>query len=364
MENLPFVLLGSPSAVPDIVYATRFNETDPVAVVRYPEGRTVLLINNFRYGGACRSTAGCEVACPASLGIAEKGGLDALLVQALRKDGVTAIQVDAGFPFGSAEALRAAGIGVRLAAESPWTKARVCKTAEEVAAIRRTQSVAKAAEAYIGSIIEKADVREEGILWHEGEMLTGERARALVRSFLLNHGTMDFEGTLCAPGPQAADPHAVGSGPYHTGEWVVCDIFPRDLETGYWGDCTRTFMNGTPTPELRRLYDAVAEAQRRALAAVRPGVPASTVHHAVEACFLEYGYESGCNEKALAYGFTHATGHGVGLEIHEAPRVSVNADLLQPGMVITIEPGLYYPELGGVRIEDTILVTETGYEIL
>ncbi|MBQ6102340.1 MAG: M24 family metallopeptidase, partial [Kiritimatiellae bacterium] len=194
--------------------------------------------------------------------------------------------------------------------------------------------------------------------------LTSERARALVRETLLSRGCLDLEGSIVAGGRQAADPHEAGHGPLRAGEWIVCDIFPRDLCTGYWGDMTRTFMNGRPSAKLRRLYRAVADAQRLALSLVRPGAKGSDVHAAVARFFEESGWPSGRDATGRPYGFFHGTGHGVGLQIHEEPRLSVTGGELTPGMVVTVEPGLYYPDLGGVRIEDTVAVTTSGCEIL
>ena len=166
--------------------------------------------------------------------------------------------------------------------------------------------------------------------------------------------------TIVAFGESGAEPHHVPTDKrLEKGMLVTVDM--GAVYESCDADFTRTVAFGEPSEKQREVYAVVLEAQRRALAAVRPGVPASTVHHAVEACFLEYGYESGCNEKALAYGFTHATGHGVGLEIHEGPRVSpLNRRPLRRGNVVSVEPGLYDPDWGGIRLEDLVAVTGTG----
>ena len=175
---------------------------------------------------------------------------------------------------------------------------------------------------------------------------------------------MDFEGSIVAGGRQAADPHEAGRGPLRAGEWIVADVFPRMLATGYWGDMTRTFLHGRPTAAQRRMYEAVAEAQRLALSLVRPGAKGKDVHRAVTDFFARRGWKTGTGPDGRAHGFFHGLGHGVGLEIHEEPRLSPSGGELAPGMVVSVEPGLYYPEIGGVRIEDLVVVTETGCSVL
>ena len=360
-HSIPFVLLGSTTVLPDILYATHFNAPDAVSVVRHPDGRIVLLVSQLEYGRAKEQSRGCEVPAPDST---KNRGTAGRLADYLLHEKITAVEADSTFPFGAVRALEQAGIEVRLSGRNPFAAARMVKSPEEIAAIRATQTTAKQAAEYIGEVIRGAEVRENGILFHEGTPLTGERARRLVRSFLLERGTMDFEGTICAPGIQAVNPHESGHGPIRANEWVVCDIFPRDLQTGYWGDVTRTWMNGEPSPKQQRLYQTVSDAQRLALSMLRPGIAGSSVHKAVEDFFLDNGYQTGVDGAERYFGFFHSTGHGVGLEIHEQPCRGSSPQILTPGNVVTVEPGLYYPEIGGVRIEDTVRITETGCEIL
>ena len=360
-HSIPFVLLGSTTVLPDILYATHFNAPDAVSVVRHPDGRIVLLVSQLEYGRAKEQSRGCEVPAPDST---KNRGTAGRLADYLLHEKIAAVEADSTFPFGAVKALEQAGIEVRLSGRNPFAAARMVKSPEEIAAIRATQTTAKQAAEYIGEVIRGAEVRENGILFHEGTSLTGERARRLVRSFLLERGIMDFEGTICAPGIQAVNPHESGHGPIRANEWVVCDIFPRDLQTGYWGDVTRTWMNGEPSPERKRLYQTVSDAQRLALSMLRPGIAGSSVHKAVEDFFLDNGYQTGVDGAGRYFGFFHSTGHGVGLEIHEQPCLGSSPQILTPGNGGTVEPGLYYPEIGGVRIDDTVMITETGCEIL
>jgi len=162
-----------------------------------------------------------------------------------------------------------------------------------------------------------------------------------------------------ASGQHGCDPHDVGNGPIRAGEPVIIDIFPRSEKTGYFADITRTVVKGKPRPRVREMYDAVLAGQRGALRMIKPGVVASDIHGAILALFEKRGFKTGQIDGRMQ-GFFHGTGHGLGLEIHEAPRIAMNDTRLEAGMVVTVEPGLYYAGIGGMRIEDTVLVTRTG----
>ncbi|MCA1727915.1 MAG: Xaa-Pro peptidase family protein [Actinobacteria bacterium] len=172
------------------------------------------------------------------------------------------------------------------------------------------------------------------------------------------------EASITAGGSQATDPHERGHGPLKAGESIILDIFPADKTTRYYADMTRTFVKGEPGEDLQKMYDAVLESQEAALAMIGPGVNGRDVHRKVSDVLHEAGYETLVHDQRpgepLQEGFIHGTGHGVGLEIHESPRVSISDEKLVSGDVVTVEPGLYYPEIGGVRIEDLVVVTESG----
>ena len=165
--------------------------------------------------------------------------------------------------------------------------------------------------------------------------------------------------TIVASGPNAALPHyRAGLRILKPGDLVVLDF--GGVLDGYCSDLTRTVSVGAPTPDALRLHAAVRDAQRAAIEAVKPGVPATSVDAAARGLLESRG---------LGDAFGHGTGHGLGLDIHEEPRVGPprphSASVqLEAGMVFTIEPGAYLPGMGGVRIEDDVLVTEDGYEVL
>jgi Xaa-Pro aminopeptidase len=139
----------------------------------------------------------------------------------------------------------------------------------------------------------------------------------------------------------------------------VIDIFPRSLQTRYWGDMTRTVVRGTASPAVRKIYRDVQDAEELAISLLRPGAEGMEIHQAVLDHFKSRGYESGEVDGRMQ-GFIHGTGHGVGLEIHEPPRLSRVKATLKAGNVVTVEPGLYYPGVGAVRIEDLMVIGVAG----
>ncbi|HIH24786.1 TPA: M24 family metallopeptidase [Candidatus Woesearchaeota archaeon] len=252
------------------------------------------------------------------------------------------------------ETLREHGLRVRFL-ESFFPE-RIVKLQEEVAAIKRAGRVAKRAMQHAADIIKTSTIEWDDTLTYEGERLTSERLKAEIEKIFIDNGCSSGE-TIVSCGEQAAQPHNRGSGAIYAGTTIVIDIFPRDNTSGYYFDMTRTFLKGTPAKNLLKLYDAVRKAQIAALMTVKPGRKASEIHTAAAAVFQRMGYKT--TEEG---GFIHSVGHGLGLDIHEDPGVGPRSDtILAPGMVITVEPGLYYKELGGVRIEDTVLVTKTGF---
>ncbi|MCK5268215.1 MAG: aminopeptidase P family protein, partial [Spirochaetes bacterium] len=192
------------------------------------------------------------------------------------------------------------------------------------------------------------------------EILTSEEIRRFINSELLKRDCMPVKDTITSSSDQACDVHFFGSGPLKANSAIIIDIFPRSLKTKYWSDMTRTVVKGKASPELKKLYNTVLAGQKKALAIVKAGVSGAEIDKIIRDFFIKEGYQTK-EIKGKMQGFVHGTGHGVGLDIHEEPRIhQENRILLKAGNVITIEPGLYYLGLGGVRIEDTVAVTEEG----
>jgi Xaa-Pro aminopeptidase len=165
--------------------------------------------------------------------------------------------------------------------------------------------------------------------------------------------------TIVAGGPAGADPHARGAGVLPANAPIVIDIFPRSKSSRYFADMTRTVLKGEAPPQVREIYEAVLQAQTTGISAIRAGISGKEVHSRVVEVFRERGYPDG-----EGCGFTHSTGHGVGLEVHERPSLGIAGEVLEANQVVTVEPGLYYPDIGGVRLEDLVMVKEGAYENL
>lgn len=229
------------------------------------------------------------------------------------------------------------------------------KTAEEVVQMEEVQ---RAAEAAMSAVIQYLSTDRAP---------TSETAHDIIDRVLEVYDCESPEGHIVAGGAQAIEPHERGHGPINTGEAIVIDIFPRSKSTGYFADMTRTVCIGEPPPDLQNMYYAVSAAHDLAILMIRPGISGKDLHEVASRYFIDAGYlTSGKgNEFSYAEGFVHSLGHGVGRAVHEAPRVSPKSeDVLVAGDVITIEPGLYYPGMGGIRIEDMVQVTEDGYRNL
>lgn len=243
----------------------------------------------------------------------------------------------------------------------PIFQKRQIKSDAEARAIREGNAAAAAGFRAAEKML-RAAVVKKGKLHLRGRALTSEKVREVIQIACLQAGAV-ASCPIVAGGDQACDPHCSGSGVLRAGELMIIDIFPRVSSTGYFGDMTRTFLKGRPTEEQKRLVAAVREAQTGALEAIKAGVGCAKVHKRVEEIFAKRGYVTG-KSNGVYEGFIHGTGHGLGLQIHESPRLGPTAGRLKTGMVVTVEPGLYYRGLGGCRIEDVARVVSGGYELL
>ncbi len=230
---------------------------------------------------------------------------------------------------------------------------RAIKTKEEIRLIKNVQKKTECAMELGNSLIRNARVKK-GLLYRDGKPLTSISVRTAMQTQLMNDGCRAVE-TIVSCGADTALPHAIGTGHLLEGEPIVIDMFPKDEETGYFADMTRTISKGEPDQRIVEMYESVRDAQALAMSRIRAGVSGSEVHQSVVDLFKERGYESNTT------GFVHNLGHGVGLQVHELPTVGPAGLALKAGHVITIEPGLYYPGIGGVRLEDMGAVTARGF---
>lgn len=287
------------------------------------------------------------------------------LVEACRRLGIERAVVPPTFPLEVADHLRTNGLSLSVDRERFIMRRRV-KTPHELAGIRRATVAAEAGIAHVAAAIERATVGEDGGLLLDGAPLICEDLKAGVKEVFLRNGC-DDAGMIVAHGPQTCIGHHSGSGQIFAGEPVTVDICPRDALSGGNSDMTRTFVKGEVDDELAFYYRIVKESFDKTLAAIRPGLPVAELHRISCEPIEAAGQPTQLTKKpgeVLDEGYFHSLGHGVGLDVHEAPSLNQNADVLVPGDVLAIEPGCYRQGFGGVRLEDIVLVTEDGFELI
>ncbi|HWA84769.1 MAG TPA: Xaa-Pro peptidase family protein [Opitutus sp.] len=285
-----------------------------------------------------------------------------IIAELARAHRLRAFRVADDFPASLFLKLRSLGLKLELAS-GPLFSDRETKTAAEVAAIREANRLCSVGFSVAEKILRRSRPRGR-VLRHDGRPLTSERLRFEIEAAIMAEGGQPNGTTIVAGGDQACDPHERGHGPLRPDELIIVDIFPRVAKTGYFGDMTRTYLRGRATEAQRKLVATVRAAQLAAVEIIRAGIDGSAVHQRVVEVFTAAGYETKQTAKG-SVGFFHGTGHGLGLAIHEAPRIAATGSTkLKPGTVVTVEPGLYYPGLGGCRIEDVVQVTDRAPRLL
>ena len=356
------LLYAASEADADVLYATGFFAPDPFVFVRTASGKRIFVMSDLEIDRARASSNAHEVRSMSHYSTLARKRLRRapapgdVIAEVLRDLRIRRVDVPSGFSCGVADRLRSHGITVRAADGSLFPE-RLYKRKDEVAHIVSAMRATEAGMQRAIDMLERARVHK-GWLVLNGKKLTAEEVRRAANLEIFARGCMPAH-TIVAPGKHGCDPHDVGSGPIRAGDPIIIDIFPRAEKTGYFADITRTVVKGAPRPGVREMYDAVLAAQRGALRMIRHGALSSDIHGAILELFEKRGFKTGMIDGRMQ-GFFHGTGHGLGLEIHEPPRIAMNDTRLKAGMVVTVEPGLYYAGIGGMRIEDTVLVTRTG----
>jgi Xaa-Pro aminopeptidase len=372
-NGLPLLFYADGYRFPDVFHLTKFLSPDPIIALE-DKSEIVVVANSLEEGRVRKQSRATTVFNIDAFGAKEfsaKGisreELDAnVIARFLASRDTKRVAVASYFPLGMAERLRGLGIDIVVAAD--LADRRRAKRPDELEALEAAQRATEDAWAKGVDALKRATVGKERVLQLDGAAFTAERLRAVVEGRLLELGYAS-DGAIIAPGPQAADPHMSGTGPLHEGEPIVMDIFPQHKTTRYWADMTRTVSKGEPPAEILKMYEVVKRAQDAGIKALKPGVIGREVHEMVEDIIFAAGYDTlrpgqqhtPRENGALPKGFIHGLGHGVGLEIHEAPSVGRGGTSpLAPGDVVTVEPGVYDPVIGGVRLEDMLVITETG----
>ena len=359
-SSTPRLIVAVSETDPDLLYATRFFAPDAFVFLE-KAGRRLILLNDLEINRGRAQARVDEVLSysEVSARAGKEATFAATLARFLKEQRVRKARVPATFPLGLATELAKAGIAPEPVS-GLFFPDRELKSAGEMRQLRRALAITEAGLARAMEVLGASKIGAGNRLQWGGGTLTSERLRAEIDSAILRAGGLPAN-TIVAGGEQGCDPHEGGHGPLKAHTLLIMDIFPRDAHTGYYGDMTRTVVRGRASDAQRRLWETVLEGQQRVLKAMKPGRDGKEIHDSLTAFFAERGYPTEQRE-GRPTGFFHGTGHGLGLEIHEEPRFGRTR--FKPGQVITVEPGLYYPGLGGVRIEDVVTVTQTGIRLL
>ncbi len=369
------VMAGIPATNFNLYHRIRFSVGDPAALIETTGEsgvpQTLLILRDIEMDRARMFARADEVKCPKDY--EPEGGLsgdrETATAQAvgeyLRRIGIQRVIADRTLPLIFADAIQNVGVEVFCDLEK-GVRERRAKDEQEIGWLRQAQEMTEEVMRMACERVACADADKNGILTVGGEILTSEGIRSKIDVYLMKRGYGNPE-SIVAGGAQGGDCHEHGSGALRTGEPVIIDIFPVNRETKYNGDCTRTVVHGDVSEEIARRHEAVITAKTAAIEAIRADVSGEEVHSATASVIGEYGYSMGIEEwekDETRAGMPHGTGHGIGLEVHEPPFLDKKGTILVTGDVLTVEPGVYCKQLGGVRIEDMVVVTRDGCENL
>ena len=358
------LIVAASETDPDILYATKFWAPDPFIFLQR-NGQRTLVLSDLEIDRARRQADADEFVMFSELEREVQGKskqappYEKVLAHFLKKRGVRSAAVPANFPLGYAEELAANNIRVR-ATDGLFWPGREAKSEKEIDMMGRALRITEAGLKRAVEVLKASKPGSRKRLRWSGKLLTSEALRAEIDSAILRAGGIPM-GTIVAGGDQACDPHERGHGPLYADSLIILDVFPRDGKTGYFGDMTRTLLRGRASDAQRKLWDTVKAGQALALKKIKAGVDGMTIHKAIQEFFTSRGFPTEVRN-GRRVGFFHGTGHGLGLEIHEYPRLQ--KVVLKDRQVLTVEPGLYYPGVGGTRLEDVVVVTKTGCKIL
>ena len=345
-------------------YLTGFEASDPFTYLRY-NNESTLLVAPVEKGKAQDQSNADQVRSTAEFvhgDVRDDIESEAYIISSfLTEYDIDSIGVPRNFDLYIYEVLENNGISVQTVPDVVMD-ARKQKSKSEIELMRNSQIATEKAMNKAKDIIRQSEVRENE-LYYNDDLLTSEKLKDKLKDVLSEYDC-HLDESIVACGKQSVDPHKLGSGKLRPNKPIIIDIYPQH-KSGYWGDMTRTFVKGEPDDQFKEMYKMTREAFESALDMLSngSGVKAQQVHNMVCDVFESAGYPT-IRDGDIDRGFLHSTGHGIGLELHEPPRIADNDEVLEEGYVLTLEPGLYDSEYGGVRIEDMIVIREDGYENL
>jgi Xaa-Pro aminopeptidase len=361
-ENPSLLIVAASESDANMLYATSFFAPDPFIFFQH-RGRKHVVMSDLEIDRAKRQADVDKVLALSHYATElKKNGKAApttadILESIFDEKKIRRLAVPANFPTLLADELRRRRFKLEVR-KDPFFPLREKKRDEEVKKIRDSLMVAEAGLEAGLETVKKSRIARDGYLYLNGARLTSEKLKTVVNTAIMARGWVPSH-TIIATGDQCCDPHNEGSGPIKANSSIIFDIFPRSQKTGYFGDLSRTVVRGRASERLKAAYAAVQAGQKIAYRDIRSGASGREIHQKILDLFERRGFPTG-KIAGRMQGFFHGTGHGLGLDIHEPPRISPAEATLRSGHVVTVEPGLYYPGMGGVRLEDVVVVTETG----
>jgi Xaa-Pro aminopeptidase len=326
------------------------------------DGRSYVVVNDLELERTRKQAPHCRAVCLSQCwnklhqqGVRKSRETAQVIRLLLRERKIRRVVVPENFPLGLARRLRDLKIKLKVSRGGVFPQ-RALKSPEEVKKISAALLMAEVGLAEGIQALKQCRVSRDRNLIFRNAPFTSERLRAIIDTAIVQAGGL-ISQTIVAGGRQSCDPHETGHGPLRANEPIVIDIFPRSRKTGYYGDITRTVVRGRASEPVRQAYQAVLSAQELAFREMKAAVACRQVHEKVQEQFRRNGYKTS-RTKGAFHGFFHGTGHGLGLELHEAPVLGPRSrDILANRMTVTVEPGLYYPEMGGgIRLEDVVVI--------
>jgi Xaa-Pro aminopeptidase len=360
----------------NMYYLTKFLVPDPFIFLKKVDEKPMIVVNQMEYPRAQKQSVVKDVSCYLDYNYLEtlksakepQLGILKFIANLTKQELGTKMRicVPSDFSVHVADVLRAEGLTIEPMF-GVVEKARETKDNHEVEEIKRIQQVNEYVTSEVIKLIAESDVGSNKTLLYDGEPLTVGNVKSFFGHKLLENGCLPEEDIIVACGPKSSDPHYSGDreDKLKADQPIILDIYPRSIQKRYWTDMTRTVVKGKASNKLRKMFEIVSEAKNASLDDIRAGAAGSHVYDVCCNVLEKAGYKTTRGGKKVTRGMTHGLGHGVGLQIHESPRLSeFSASPLEEHAVVTVEPGLYDPDIGGVRLEDIIEVTTSGYRNL
>jgi len=363
--NAAKVIIDSPARNSSLIYITNYYCLDPFIFVEY-KNKKIGWLPSTEFENAKKKSSLNKIYNLSeeykALSIANKKCLPSnILLKWLIKNNIKKIVVPYNFPLFEADNLRNNDIDV-LSLEEPFYESRVSKNQNEIEFIKENSRKNSHIMKSVYNILAESKITNNKMLKYNGELLTSEALQNFILNQFINNDLIS-DTVIVAVGDQGCFPHEHGSGYIYADKSIIVDIFPKSRKNLYYTDMTRTFCKGKASYELKKIYNTVYEAQKLGIELIQKNADGKKIHNLIQNYFKKQGFKTRVINGILQ-GFIHGTGHGLGLDCHELPYISANGNILPENAIVSVEPGLYYLGIGGVRIEDLVVVRDKYAENL